>query len=282
MRKAALLLIIFVSLNGIPLYAQNFKGKSQNLTIQRPEAELRIGETLEYSTEWLGFPTGKIILKIEGTSTINNIECYHISARAIPNRLFRRIRDIEYGIHTYMDKKRLLPYRFVKIRRIKDTYSCIVTEFNQDKNEAVYYYFSPKVSKEMMESPSYSRIPSDNQSFVIKTKTVPEVQDLLSSLYYFRLLNIKESEIRYINIPYGEKNWPVKIKIEKPYIKDLHKKGSFAVIRISPFSNLNDLILGKDRIVVYFTSDSRRIPIEFNLSTAMGSIRGVIQDVPKQ
>ncbi|MDP3732138.1 MAG: hypothetical protein Q8R31_03785, partial [Candidatus Omnitrophota bacterium] len=72
--KTAVLIILVLSVAN-PAYAQNFKGKTQNITISDPAKELSIGERLEYSVEWLGVPVGKIRLKVEGITTINNYEC---------------------------------------------------------------------------------------------------------------------------------------------------------------------------------------------------------------
>jgi len=44
---------------------------------------------------------------------------------------------------------------------------------------------------------------------------------------------------------------------------------------------LNNYILGKRRLIVYLTTDSRRIPMEFKLETALGPISARIQNPPK-
>lgn len=47
-------------------------------------------------------------------------------------------------------------------------------------------------------------------------------------------------------------------------------------------SELSEFILGKSKMVVYFTADSRRIPIEFKFGTGIGSVQGKIKSIPKQ
>lgn len=270
--------IIFFSLSAI-LYAQDFRGGIEKISISEPERGLVVGEVLQYSVEWLGIPVGKIVLKVEGIIDINNHKCYHITGRAIPNKFFRRFYDMEYKVDTYIDVKDLYPHRFEKIRRMNNIFTYVVIEFDQEKNKATYRYYTPQGPIEIIEFPSMRKEMIANETTTIE---VPYgVQDLFSSFYYFRLLKIKEGASYPIDISYGLKNWKVDIKVEKPFWKDIYKKGTFAVIRGYPSSALNDFILGRRRIHVDFTADSRRIPLVFNLSTAIGSIQGIIQDIPK-
>jgi len=44
-------------------------------------------------------------------------------------------------------------------------------------------------------------------------------------------------------------------------------------------STLGEFIMGNRDMLVYFSADSRRIPIEFKFGTGIGFIRGVIQDI---
>lgn len=273
-------LITFLISNPLISSAQNFKGNPDEAEIQKPQKELTVEETLVYSAEWLGIPMGRIVLKIEGIKTINNRQCYHISASAIPNRVFRRFYDVEYRVSTYLDKDTLLPQRFEKLRRIGDNYNYVTIEFNYKKNEATFTYSTPKGDVEIVEFPSLRKVVWKNETSVNK---IPDsVQDLFSSLYYFRLLDIKEGKEYKINITYGSGIWSVKVKIDKPFLKDIYKKGTFGVIKVNPSSDLNLYILGKHKVTVYFTCDSRRIPVEFSLSTAIGYVRGKIQNIPGQ
>lgn len=261
------------------LPAQNFKGRQQQIEILPPYKKLTIGETLTYSAEWLGIPIGRIILKVVEIKNINGYACYHVNAQALPNRFFRRFYDIEYKVDTYIDTKTFYTQRFEKTRRIKDIFTYVIIEFNREKNEATYRYYSPGGSVEIIDFPSLRKEIVANEIITIKVPAY--AQDLLSSLYYFRLQNIKEGRGYSLNISYHSKNWPVDIKIEKPFLKDLHKKGTFAVIELSPSSALNNFILGRRGMRVYFTVDSRRMPLLFTLNTAIGIIRGVICDLPK-
>lgn len=276
MKKISVLLIsVFFILNS-PLYAQNFKEKQEkNIVIAEAKKELRVGETLVYSVQWLGIPVGKIVLKTEGIEEINGYACYHITAQALPNNFFRHFYDIEYKIDSYIDTKYFYTRRFEKTRRINKEYNYVHIDFNQEKKEARFKTWGSNLF--MIISPDREKAAWDKEI----TAQMPQgTQDLLSSFYYFRLSDIKEGANYAMNIYYAQRNWPIDMKIALPFWKEIRKIGRFPLIKVYPNSDLNDYILGKRDFSFYITVDSRRIPVEFKLSTALGPVRGIIHEIP--
>ncbi len=272
-------MIILVSLPSF-IYAQNFKGAPQDdIAILPPAGVLKPGEILEYSVEWLGIPIGIIILKVEGRENINGHLCYHLSAKAIPNKFFRKFYDMEYNIHSYLDCKKLTTRRFEKIRRIKDALVYVEVQLYPEKKEAKYTYYSPSGPMKTVEFPSLKEKVISNLS---ETIAIPgEMHDILSALYYFRLLRVDLNQNYTMQIAYERKNWIVSMKIEKLFRKDIYRKGNFSLMQVSPDSDLNNLVLGKRKIYVTFTTDSRRFPVEFKLYSNAGFIRGIIKNPPR-
>lgn len=276
-KKAAIFIIFILLLNvSNPAYPQNFKAKSENITISDPEKGFKVGERLAYSVEWLGIPVGKIILKVEGITIINNQGCYHISAEAMPNNFFRHFYDLEYKVHSYIDKESFLPVRFEKIRRLNKKTNYTTIDFDHQNNEARYKSAGSMAFVEI--SPARQKLETLNP---ITTRIPQGTQDLFSSFYYFRILKIKEGQSYPVNIYYEQRNWPVRMKVGNPFSREIRKAGSFAVVKLIPVSELNDYILGRRNFFVYLTADSRRIPLEFRLNTALGYIRGALVDLPK-
>lgn len=270
-----LVLIVIFSSTTI-LNAQNFKGKPETpVTIAGPQKTLKEGERLEYVVEWLGIPVGRITLSTNGIVTVNNRQCYHISAKAIPNRFFRKLYDMEYDVHSYIDIKTLSSVRFEKTRRMNNIYTYVEADFDQDKNEAIYKYYSPSGPVEYVSFPSERKELIETHKEIIKVP--PGVQDLLSSLFYFRLLEIKEQGNYPLNISYHSLNWKMDIKIGKAMMKEFRKKGSFGVFSAAPSSELNKFILGKRKLSVFFTADSSRVPVEFDFGTSVGALKGILQ-----
>ncbi len=268
-------IVLFLGLNSI-LYAQNFADKKQTIFISKPEKTLDTKETLQYSVEWLGIPVGTIILKVEGLENIKGYPCYHITAQVLPNRFLRRIYDIEYKVHTYIDTQSFFTRRFEKIRCINNESNYTVIDFDQEKKEVLF------LSKGSNLRVNISPVRNKMEAARPITNKIPYgAQDLLSSFYYFRLLDIKENQNYPINIYYNQRNWSVNMKVGEPFLREIRKKGSFSVVEVSAGAELNDYILGRRRFTVYLTTDSRRIPLEFKLQTALGPIRAIIQDLPQ-
>lgn len=271
------LIILIALLIGLPAFVhpQNFKGKPQkDITILQAQGSLKLGELLEYSVEWLGIPVGKIILKNEGVVSLRNRNCYHISARSFPNSFIRRLYDLEYEVHTYIDTESLSTLRFLKTRRINKKLNYVSIDFYPEEKKAVYKSWGTsefiKISKVR-----------DEMKIQPTTQIPKGTQDLLSSFYYLRLLQININQSYLLNIYYNEANWPLWMKVEETILREIRKKGTFEAIKVSITSDLNNFILGKRKFSVYLTADFRRIPLEFRFGSSLGSIRGIIQDLPK-
>jgi len=214
---------------------------------------------------------------VQGIEDINGAQCYHIVAGARPNKFFSRFYDVEYTVHTYIDKETLLSRRFEKTRRVKDKVARLVIDFNREMKEAS---FRAEGEAELIDiSPVREEMETKKPATI---KILNEVQDLFSSLYQLRLMELKTSESRIMNVYYDQRNWQLEIKTEEPFIKDMRNIGSFPAFIVNMESELGKFILGKRGLKVYFTADSRRIPVEFKFGTGIGAIRGIIEDIPKQ
>jgi hypothetical protein len=271
------LIVIFFSQNTIS-FGQNFKGKKLDIHIEQPQKELSIGETLQYSVEWLGLPIGKIILKVEDLKVAAGRQYYHISARTYPNRFFIKFYDVEYKWDTYVSKENLEPYRLIKIRRINDNILEVIVDFDQKNHKATYRHFAPHGKAEVIAFPSLRK------EIVKSCKTIVPLpagtHDLLTSLYYFRLRDISENKDYSLNVFYGQTGWNTDLKISEPYLKDFYKNKSFKIFKVSPRSDLINLILGRRELAIYFTTDSKRIPILVTFNTAIGQFRAVVENLP--
>ncbi len=257
-------------------YAQNFREKKEEITIAPPANALKIGEQLCYSIELLGIPVGKIILSVQGIKKIDGNECYHIVALAMPNKFLSRLYDIQYKVHTYIDTKTFYTRRFEKTRRLKGKFSYVLIDFDRGKKEVRY--------KQLGSAPLLDISAVRDQiaaSLPVTLKILDDTQDLFSSFYYLRFLELKENQKHNLNIYYAQRNWSVNAQIEEPFFKDMRKLGSFAAFGVSLDSNLGDFIVGKRKMLVYFTADARRIPLEFKLATSLGLIRGKIKNIPQ-
>jgi len=278
MRKNLFFAIAFIGLWPLT-FAQNFKGKEIKLSIEPSPYKLTPGETLTYSAEWLGFPAGKIILSVKGIEQVSGHECYHVYAWARPNNFFRMFYDVEYKVDSYIDTKTFSTLRFEKIRRKNQVFDYSMIQFDREKNEATYSSCHPQGPIDKINFASLSKDLAANNPKTVKTASL--TQDPLSSVYYFRLLDIKENNVYSINISFDQKDWPVKVKVGKLLLKEIRKKGIFSVFEFSAEAGMLNFVGGTGKSMVYFTTDSKRIPLSFATNTKFGPIKGLIQDLPK-
>lgn len=273
MRRIALCFTAILLLQ-ISAYAQDFKARNPEIAVQPAIKALPIKEELRYSVEWLGFPVGKIVIKVAGVENVSGYPCYRINAQAFPNSFMKHIYDIAYTVDTFIDKKMLFSRRFSKIRRINDSINEVIIDFDQEKGEASFFAQGSNIRFKL--SPSRDELDKEN----LPTTSIPYgTQDLLSALYYFRFQEIKEGAKYSVNIYYNQRNWNMVFVLKKPFKKEIRKLGIFDVVEVSPDAALNDYILGKRKFSVFFTTDYRRIPVMFVLNTALGPMRGIIENI---
>ena len=275
MKKPALFTIfslLFVSFS----FAQNFAANKQQIRIAKPLSCLEAGEELCYRVEWLGLPVGRISIKNEGIRQFRGQPCYYLTAQAYPNKFLSNFFNIRYSVESYLNRDSLCSLQFVKDRVIDGQRSRVVIQLFPETNSAVFAASGSSPSFKI--SALRSKIEKDYPA----TRKIPaRTQDLLSSFYYFRLQDVNSSQGVPINIYYNQRNFPLKMFVSQPFVREVRRKGAFPVFRIFPDSSINEYILGGRKFEVYLTADSRRIPIEFRLSTSLGSMRAIIEDVPQ-
>ncbi len=252
--------------------AQNFAQHKQKTAIARPHDKLVVGERLIYATEWLGFPVGKAVLKVESITGINGRECYHISAEAVPNDFLRRFINLQYRVDSFMDTRLLCSRRFEKVRQMNNETNHVVMDFDQENGTVKYVSEGGAeaivVSEQMRQL--YEQVPP---TYKIPFKT----QDLVSAFYQFRVTGLKEKGEYPLSIYYHERNWKTIFKAGEPYNRDFRKLGTIQVFEVSVSSELNDFIIGRRGFKVVFSNDARRTPLEFVFNTAIGPIRCHLQ-----
>ncbi|MFA6350367.1 MAG: DUF3108 domain-containing protein [Candidatus Omnitrophota bacterium] len=276
--KRALISILVLFVLAPFIYAQNFNGKEtvRELSIEKPDKKLNKNENLNYSVEWLGISVGKVSLHMDGIIKIDGVDCYLISAKALPNAFFKKFYDFEYNVNTLIDGQTFLSRRFEKTRRIGKKSTTEIIDFDR-KSNTVHY----KAGKEAPVMPLSFDRQKLQQDIPQTCQLVPGDQDLFSALYYFRMADVKADERISLNIYYALRNWQVDAYVSRPYIQNFRKKGILTVFSVKLSSVLNRFVLGNQDIDVVFTADSRRVPVLFKFGSGIGTFRGVLEELPK-
>jgi len=113
-----------------------------------------------------------------------------------------------------------------------------------------------------------------------ETYTVPDrIQDALSSLYYVRTRQdfiIGNSIL--VDVHDGDKTWAVEVHVlGKERIKT--PVGEFDTIKVKTYPKYEGVFMNKGEIYIWFTNDSRKIPLIMKSEIAIGSIVATIIDI---
>lgn len=216
------------------------------------------GEKLTFAVKALRIiPIGTVSMEVR-EMVYQGHEVYAPLVKFKANRFFSFFCPAEGVVKSYFDAQRLYTYRFeehsVMGRHIYDRH----TNYDQ-KNRLAQFTL-----------PSY-----DKEGRVVKTefkkvRTLPNTQDILSSLYYIRTLEFEEGKVLSFNVNERRNNYQVRLKVlEKERVKT--PAGSFLAWRVEPISIYKgDNLQEKRKGSIYFTSDKRKIPIKMTVRTNVG------------
>jgi len=254
--------------------AQNFAGRKERIAISPARGSLVSGEKLVYEIQWLGFPVGNIILTVAGVEKINGRDAYHIIGEARPNKFFSSFYDLQYRVDSYMDKITYCTLKFEKTRIMKGKKKQLEISFDQQRHTA--QVTEKGAAPGIKLSASRSRLIKEKKPSSQIDKCS---QDLFSTIYFLRLMDIKEEGSYSLSVYYDKRNWATNIKVSKAYAVDIPRKGGFSVFKATIDSDLNESILGMREITGTLTADPRRIPLEFRFGSGIGSFYGKIREI---
>ena len=108
-----------------------------------------------------------------------------------------------------------------------------------------------------------------------------DTHDLLSSLYYLRLMKLELDKVYDLKILYGTQSWNAQIRVLGIEKLEIYQVGDFDAFKVQISTALGELILGKRHLTVFFTLDSRRLPLRFFIHSPLGPLRGQISNLPQ-
>jgi hypothetical protein len=107
----------------------------------------------------------------------------------------------------------------------------------------------------------------------------PRAQDALSSLYYVRTLpDITVGKTIIVEVHDSGKNWAVEVhvlgkeKISTP-------AGEFDTIKVKTYPRYEGVFMNKGEIYIWFTDDSRKIPVLMKSEISIGSIVATLTEM---
>ena len=218
------------------------------------------GERLVYDISWAGLNVGRGMLESEAGEPWNGRDVIRVSSTAMSNKLLSYIFPVKDRIESIIDVNGLYPYKIIVDQKhgLRKRYKEI--QFDQDGHTAL-----------MLVKGKESRF-----------DVPPQVQDILSSLYYFRTLPVLESGTSvFIDVHESKKNWKLEIRIlGRETLKTV--LGKIPTVKVKAVVLFEGILWDKGDLTLWLTDDARRIPIMMSGKIMIGSITATLTQVEPQ
>ncbi|MFH1690538.1 MAG: DUF3108 domain-containing protein [Candidatus Eisenbacteria bacterium] len=214
-----------------------------------------VGEKLTFEIKYGFVSAGTAIMGIPRTVMERGHECYHIVSLAESNPFFSVFFTVRDVAESFMDVRELIPRRFEKRLREGDFRAHDMVLFDHERHVALY--------------------PSKGDRLVpISANT----QDILSSLYYVRMMELEVGRSVFIDNHADKKNYPLEIKVLRRERINV-PAGQFDCIVVEPVMRGAGLFSQKGKLTVWLTDNEVHIPVLMKTKVMIGSISAVLTDV---
>ncbi|MDC4223255.1 MAG: DUF3108 domain-containing protein [Candidatus Manganitrophus sp.] len=212
------------------------------------------GERLTYDITYFGAKAGIAVMEVMEKTKLKGREVYHIVSTAQSNDFVSLFYPVDDRVESYIDVEGFYSH-FIKVkqhqgkrRREK------VISFDQTQHRAVQF--------------------KNNKEKVFEVP--PQVQDSLSSLYFFRVKNtIDVGRSVFIDVHESEKNWLLEIRgLARERVTT--PVGTFNTIKVQAKVQYEGLFMDKGDVFIWFTEDEKRIPVMMKSKIKIGTITAVL------
>ena len=209
-----------------------------------------IGEKLIYDVSFAGIKAGKAFLEVLGDN--NNSNEIHIRFTAKTSFPFSSIYSIDDQIDTWLDRKDLYSKKIIK-----------------NINQGNY----SKDSETIIDNKKFISITNKDT-----TKIPGYVYDPYSLFYVLRTKPLIIGETIRINTFGGKKITPIQIITKsEEVINTIY--GSFNCLAVKPFRKGSTLLKNKGDMMIWFSNDKKKIPVQIKIKLQYGSMLLKIKEI---
>jgi len=216
-----------------------------------------VGEKLTFAIRYEFAKAGEASMEVKEIAECGDgARCFRLVSTAwstMPFSLFFEVKDI---VESDMDVEELYTWRYEKRLKEGNHEASEVVVFDQDAHTATY---------------------PDGRVIDIPER----VQDVLSSLYYVRTMEIEVGKSLFIDNHADEKNYPLEVKVLR--VEEVKvPAGRFECFVLEPILKASGIFQHKGRLTVWLSTDPSHIPVMMKSSVAIGAINAVLMDIVRQ
>ena len=212
------------------------------------------GERLSYDITWWGIKSGTAVLEVKERVRVGQRDAYHLVSTAQSNDFISLFFPVDDRVDSYMDADGLYSYN-IKVhlregKRIRDK----SIKFDQVKHRAVQV--------------------KENREQVFDVP--PQVQDSLSSLYFFRSVDhVEVGKSVFIDVHESEKNWRLEIQVVgKERVRT--PLGVFNTFKVKALVRYEGIFMDKGDVYIWFTDDDQKIPVMMTGKVKIGTVTATL------
>jgi hypothetical protein len=210
----------------------------------------QVGEQLTYDISWLNITAGTAVMAVTGAGTDGDRPLAKLITTAQSRPVITKFFPVDNRVESLVDSVTLLPEHLFFKRR------------EGNKKEDIEYTFHQK----------------EGTVTVVKggtTETLempPGTQDVISCLYYARsTLSFQPGSSLTLNVHHDKKNRKLAVLVEE--VETISGPwGDAETARVLVVMPFQGLFLNQGNILVWFTTDYRRIPVRMKAKVIIGSI----------
>jgi hypothetical protein len=222
----------------------------------------RVGERLEFSVDYGFINAGDAVMCVKESVTVAGRPCFHITSSAVSNDFFTPFYRVNDLAETYMDMDGFFPWKFGK------------------KLEEGNYWADQKVDYDQRNHRAFLKTNS-KKGLRADTVVVPAfVQDVLSSIYYVRTLNLTVGKSVFIDNHAERKVYPLEVKVYKKERVEV-PAGTFDCLKVEPFLKSTGIFKNEGRLIVWLTNDVYKVPVLMKSKVAIGSVSVRLQKMKR-
>jgi len=224
-----------------PLTQKPFPTKAKFIQIEKPLSKLPEYESLTYKIKMIGIPVGYMKASIKGIKKFKGRDVYELELLAWTNKVASKIFRIEDRYVSYLDAEHFYPLQFEEYRQEGKYRRDAITEFDHENGKG---RFTNLLNKSVDEF----EIPAG-------------VQDLLSGVYYFRMLSLPADGLVKFHVSTDAKVYQFQGVVQSKRFIRLPQIGKVESFHFQPYIHHKGKKVKKGRLKGYFSTDSKRMPL---------------------
>jgi hypothetical protein len=228
----------------------------------QPELPFSPGETLTYDVTWSVFPAGQVIATLLGPGKKGETG-YEVKTTAESRGFVSLLYEVEDEFHSFFNPNTLCSEKITKS----------IHEGRRRRQTEINFDYARKVAVLDERDPT-----NPNARPKHEEKSIPAcVEDVVSAFYYLRNQPLQVGQKIKLAVNDGSKTTEVEADVQgrEQITTGL---GTLTALRVEP-KIFGALYPRKGRMLIWFSDDSRHLPLRIRMTISFGTITGTLASV---